>query len=112
FPEVPSVDGAIEREMIARNTIDADSVQTFGKTNIQRRDQIWTDAAIHILREHKPNLLLFHLLSLDATHHTYGPRSLAGMGAMAFLDSCVARLLEGIRASGRMDRTTVIIVSD
>ena len=30
----------------------------------------------------------------------------------AFLDSCVARLLEGIRAAGLADRATVIIVSD
>ena len=112
FPEIPSVDGPIEREMIARGLIDAEAIQQFGKSNILRRDQFWTDAAIHILREHKPNLLLFHLLSLDATHHTYGPRSLAGNGAIAFLDSCVARLLEGIRAAGMEDRTTVIVVSD
>src|SRR5581483_5262359 len=105
FPEIPSTEGAIEREMIAAHEIDAESVQQFGKFNIFRRDEIWTDAAIHILRAHKPNLLLFHLLSLDATHHTYGPRSLAGMGAMAFLDSCVARIMAAFNG-------TVIIVSD
>ena len=112
FPEVPATDGAIEREMIGRGLIDAESIRQFGKTNIFRRDEIWTDAAIHILREHKPNLLLFHLLSLDATHHTYGPGSLAASGAMAFLDGCVARLLDGLRAAGMDDRATVIVVSD
>ena len=65
--------------------MDTGDVQQFTKSNIFRRDEIWTDAAIDILREHKPNLLLFHLLSLDSTHHTYGPGSLAGTGAMAFL---------------------------
>jgi predicted AlkP superfamily pyrophosphatase or phosphodiesterase len=112
FPEVPSAEGSVEREMIARNRLNAADIEQFGKTNILRRDQIWTDAAIHILREHKPNLLLFHLLSLDSTHHTYGPGSLAGLDAMAFLDSCVARVLEGIREAGMLDRTTVIVVSD
>jgi predicted AlkP superfamily pyrophosphatase or phosphodiesterase len=112
FPEVPSVDGAIEKEMMARKLIDAATIQQFGKSIILRRDQLWTDAAIHILREHKPNLLLFHLLSLDATHHTYGPRTLAGSAAMAFLDGQVARLLEGVRAAGLAERTAVIIVSD
>jgi predicted AlkP superfamily pyrophosphatase or phosphodiesterase len=112
FPEVPSTDGTIEREMIARQQIDAESVQQFGKFNILRRDQIWTDAAIHILREHKPNLLLFHLLSLDATHHSYGPRSLAALDAMAFLDGSVSRLLDGVRAAGLADRTAIIVVSD
>jgi predicted AlkP superfamily pyrophosphatase or phosphodiesterase len=112
FPEVPSMEGSVEREMIARKLANAADIEQFGKTNILRRDQIWTDAAVHILREHKPNLLLFHLLSLDSTHHTYGPQSLAGLDAMAFLDSCVARLLEAIREAGMMDRTTVIVVSD
>jgi predicted AlkP superfamily pyrophosphatase or phosphodiesterase len=112
FPEVPSVDGPIEREMIARHLVDAADVQQFTKNNIFRRDEIWTDAAIHILREHKPNLLLFHLLALDTTHHTYGPGSLAATGAMAFLDSCVARICAAIQAAGMADRTTVIIVSD
>jgi len=112
FPEVPSVDGPIEREMMAKHLVETGEVQQFTKNNIFRRDEIWTDAAIDILREHKPNLLLFHLLSLDSTHHTYGPGSLAGMGAMAFLDSCVGRLVNAVQAAGMADRTTFIIVSD
>ena len=112
FPEIPSPDGVIEREMIAKHLIDADAVQQFGKANILRRDEIWTDAAVDILREHKPNLLLFHLLSLDSVHHTYGPGSLAATAAMAFLDGSVARVLDGIRAAGLQDQTTVIVVSD
>jgi arylsulfatase A-like enzyme len=112
FPEVPSIDGPIEREMIARGLVTRDEVEQFRPTNIFRRDEIWTDAAIHILREHKPNLLLFHLLSLDSTHHTYGPRTLAGLAAMAFLDGCVARVLDAIDTAGLAPRTTVIVVSD
>ena len=112
FPEVPSVEGVVEREMIGRGTTDTATVQQFRQQNIFRRDEVWTDAAVHILQEHKPNLLLFHLLSLDSTHHTYGPGSLAATGAMAFLDGCVGRVLEGIRAAGLESRTTVIIVSD
>ncbi len=112
FPEVPSVEGPIEREMIGRHLVDAETVQQFTKANILRRDEVWTDAAIDILKEHKPNLLLYHLLSLDSVHHTYGPGSLAATAAMAFLDGCVARVLEGIRAAGLQDRTTVIVVSD
>jgi len=112
FPEVPSLGGAIEKEMIGAGIVDAHTVEKFGQENIFRRDEVWTDAAIHILREHQPNLLLFHLLSLDSTHHTYGPNSLAALGAMAFLDGCVARLLEGIKAAGMESRTTVIVVSD
>ncbi len=112
FPEVPSVTGKIEKEMIAAGLIDAASVETFGKTNILRRDQLWTDAGVYLIKRHKPNLLLFHLLSLDSTHHTFGPRTLASLGTMAFLDSCVNRLVEATRAAGILDRTTFILVSD
>ena len=112
FPEVPAADGAIEREMVARGLLDNDSIQQFGKLNILRRDEIWTDAAIDIIREHKPNLLLFHLLSLDSVHHTYGPGSLAATAAMAFLDGCVARLLDAVRSAGLENQTTLIVVSD
>jgi predicted AlkP superfamily pyrophosphatase or phosphodiesterase len=112
FPEVPSLDGTIEREMIAKKLVDADAVQNFGKANILRRDEIWTDAAVEIIREHKPNLLLYHLLSLDSVHHTYGPGSLAATAAMAFLDGCVARVVAAVRDAGIESETTFIIVSD
>lgn len=112
FPEVPALDGTVEKEMIAKGLITADEVAQFRSTNIFRRDQMWTDAASYIIRTHKPNLMLFHLLSLDTTHHTYGPKTLAGTAAIAFLDGQVARILDAIRQSGMTDRTTVIVVSD
>jgi predicted AlkP superfamily phosphohydrolase/phosphomutase len=112
FPEMASVAGTIEREMVARGAVRASEIEQFRRTNIVRRDEIWTDAAVHIIREHKPNLLLFHLLTLDSVHHAYGPKSLAGAAAIGFLDGCVARVLEAIKAAGMEDRTTVIVVSD
>jgi predicted AlkP superfamily pyrophosphatase or phosphodiesterase len=112
FPEQPAIDGPIEREMLAHHLVDSGTLQQFTKANILRRDQVWTDAAIHILREHKPNLLLYHMLSLDSVHHTYGPGSLAATAAMAFLDAQVARLMAAVEAAGLRDQTTVIVVSD
>ncbi|MDQ6678049.1 MAG: alkaline phosphatase family protein [Acidobacteriota bacterium] len=112
FAEFPSKDGAIEKEMMDRGLVTANEVEQFTKVNILRRDQIWTDAAVHILQQHEPNLLLFHLLSLDSTHHSYGPKSLAGLDAMAFLDSCVARITGVIHSMGADNRTTILVVSD
>lgn len=112
FPEIPSLDGAVEREMLAQGLVTRQEIEQFGKLNIFRRDEIWTAAAAHIIRAHKPNLLLYHLLSLDSTHHTYGPKTMAGMATMAFVDGCVERLLNAIEASGMADRTTVVLLSD
>ncbi|MCC6394875.1 MAG: alkaline phosphatase family protein [Bryobacterales bacterium] len=112
FPEVPSADGLIEREMLERGMVSKADIDQFGRKIIVRRDEVWTNAAAHIIRAHKPNLLLFHLLTLDSTHHTYGPRTLAGTVAMAFLDSQVKRILEAIREAGMAEKSTVVVVSD
>jgi hypothetical protein len=112
FPEVPSADGLIEREMLERGMVSKPDIDEFRKKIIVWRDEVWTNAAAHIIRKHKPNLLLFHLLTLDSTHHTYGPRTLAGTVAMAFLDSQVKRILEAIREAGMAEKSTVVVVSD
>ena len=112
FAEWATAEGPLEREMIAKGVITAADLDAFTKSNILFRDQVWTTAGAYLIREHKPNLLLFHLLTLDTVHHQFGPRTLAGTAAIAFLDSSVARLVDAVRASGMMDRTTFIVVSD
>jgi len=112
FGEWASADGPVEREMIRKGLIVASDIDNFEKSNIVFRDQIWTTAAVHLIRDHKPNLLLFHLLSLDSVHHQFGPGNLAGSSAIAFLDSCVGRLVEAVRTAGMTQDTTFIIVSD
>ena len=65
-----------------------------------------------LIREHKPNLMLLHFLSLDSMHHQFGPKSLAANSAMAFLDSCVEKVVAAVREAGMQDRTTFLIVAD
>jgi predicted AlkP superfamily pyrophosphatase or phosphodiesterase len=113
FAERPSANGVIEKEMVAAGRVTDDDIATFNKgTAAAWRDQVWTDAAVHILERHKPNLLLYHLLALDSTHHTYGPGTLASTTAMAFLDAQVARLLGALERSGLADKTTVVVLAD
>ena len=112
FSEWAPAEGPLEREMIGKGAIAASDIENFTKSNILFRDQIWTKAAVYLIREHKPNLLLFHLLSLDSVHHQFGPKTLAGTAAIAFVDSCVAHIVEAVRAAGMSERTTFIVVSD
>lgn len=113
FPERPNVDGVVEREMMARGLVTTDDVASFGKgTPAAWRDQVWTGAAIHILETHKPNLLLFHLLALDSTHHTYGVGGLASTTGMAFVDAQVGRLMAALDRSGLASKTTVVVLAD
>ena len=73
---------------------------------------MWTNAAVHILREHRPNLLLFHLLALDSTQHRYAPRTPAALTAMAHLDTQVARIVRAIDDAGLTATTTIFVLSD
>ncbi len=112
FAEWATPAGAVEQGMIRKGVISTADLENFTKSNILFRDQTWTTAGVHLIREHKPNLLLFHLLTLDSTHHSYGPGTLAATDAIAFLDSCVARLVDAVQAAGMDQNTTFIVVSD
>ena len=112
FMEWASPPGPLEQEMIRKGAVTAFDVQDFEKFNILWRDQIWTRAAAFLIREHHPNLLLFHVLSLDSVHHQYGPKTLAATSAIAFLDGCVEKLVDSVQESGMAARTTFFVVAD
>ncbi len=112
FPELPDPNSPIERELIADGTVTAEQLRTFEDSSQAWQDEIWTDAAVKILEEHKPNLLLFHLLTGDDTNHEYGPMSNASFTAMALLDSNVKRIVDVLERTGLSRNATVIVVSD
>jgi len=112
FPEVPRLTDPIVREMVSSGTVTEDNVRSFNKGSIVWRDEIWTLAGQHIIEKHKPNLLLFHLLTTDSSQHRYGASSLAAHGALALADAKVQRLLDSLKRAGIYERTTIFIVSD
>jgi predicted AlkP superfamily pyrophosphatase or phosphodiesterase len=112
FPEQPKPDQPEIKEMIAAGIITADDIANWSRTPINVHDDIWIRAAEHIIETHKPNLALFHTLTTDSTHHSYGPGSLAGNTALILADRQVARVLAAIDRAGIRDTTTVFVVSD
>ena len=112
FGERPDPKGRIARELVQAGVISEEDLAAFSSRNILYRDHIWTAAAAHILRQHRPNVLLFHLLNLDSTQHRYGPRTPAAMTAMAHNDSQVGRIVQTLEDTGLMARTTVFVLSD
>ena len=111
-PERPETKPAIVREMVKASAISQKDVDGFATQNIVWRDEVWTDAAIHILKAHRPNLLLFHLLALDSMQHRYGPKTPAAMVTMARLDSQLGRVLKAVEDAGMTSSTTLFVVSD
>jgi predicted AlkP superfamily pyrophosphatase or phosphodiesterase len=112
FRERPEVGQTIPQEMITAGLVSADDIASFGTRNIVWRDEMWTAAAAHIIRRHRPNLMLFHLLNLDSTQHRYGPGTPAAMTTMAHLDTQVARIVEAVDEAGLTARTTFFVVAD
>jgi predicted AlkP superfamily pyrophosphatase or phosphodiesterase len=112
FPEIPSLDGAVEQEMIKAGTLTADEVKGWSKANILQRDDAWTRAAVHIIEKHKPNLLMYHLLTTDSAQHSYGTQTLAANSALVLADRQVQKILDAVERAGIKDRTTIFVVSD
>jgi predicted AlkP superfamily pyrophosphatase or phosphodiesterase len=112
FAERPDPAGPIARELVEAGVISQADADGFASRNIVFRDYAWTEAAAHIIRRHRPNLMLFHLLNLDSTQHRYGPRSHAAMTTMAHLDAGVKKIVDAVEQAGLSARTTFVIVSD
>lgn len=112
FEERPDPEGALERELVAAGILEARDVAEFRRGNSVWRDEIWTRAAAYLLGAHRPRLLLVHLLNLDAVHHRYGPRTPAGLSAIALADARAAELLAAVEGAGLLDRTVFFVVSD
>ncbi|WP_263358856.1 alkaline phosphatase family protein [Acidicapsa ligni] len=113
FREKPDPDGEIARELVANGTATREQIAAFTNDSSPAwRDQIWTDAAIDILRNHRPNLLLLHLLETDTIQHGSAPFSNPAYAAYAYADYCVKRVVDTARELGILDRTTFFVVSD
>jgi predicted AlkP superfamily pyrophosphatase or phosphodiesterase len=78
---------------------------------VRMRDETRVKVALRFL-EQRPDLLAVHLLELDDAQHTYGPRSPQAMAMTEKIDGHLGTLLEGLRASSRLEETTVVLVSD
>ncbi len=113
FLEIPTPGGAIEQEMIAAGTVTADDIRNWTKgRTIVWRDDVWTKAAMHIIEQHKPNLLLYHLLTTDAINHVNGPGSTASYAAYAYADRLIGDLLASLTRAGLRDRATIVVATD
>lgn len=116
FPDVPEAFDHTTPQLIAEmkqaGLLTDRDIKDFGKLSGPARDRIWTNAVCHCIRKHKPNLVLFHPLNVDGTHHKYGPQTPAGYTAVALADTLVHDVVRAIDEAGIREQTTIFIVSD
>jgi predicted AlkP superfamily pyrophosphatase or phosphodiesterase len=75
-------------------------------------DERLTSVGEFIIKNHRPNLLLIHLIELDAAHHRNGPRTKPGIETAEREDGYIHRIVEATRQAGVFEKTTFFIVSD
>lgn len=116
FPDVPDMlshtTPRLRSELVQMGLLDDPTDESFAKKSGPARDWVWTEAACHLIRERKPNLLLVHLLNVDSTHHLLGPQTPGGYTANALIDLMLGRIIDATRDAGILDKTTFIVVSD
>lgn len=116
FPELPSPEGKVEQEMMAAGIMTPEQIgwMQLGpqRKNIAWIDTMWTKAACHIFKTHKPNLLMYHTLNTDLSHHVYGPASHASYTALAYADRLIGDLVQAVDESGLREKTTFVISTD
>lgn len=116
FPEIPNIDGPVEREMMAAGLITLEQIGWMqhrpGRKSLVWHDEMWTKAACFMFTKHQPNLLLYHTLSTDWNHHYYGPGTPASYGALAYADRLVGDVVDAVERSGLRKKTTFIVMTD
>lgn len=77
----------------------------------QSRDRMYTQMLNYIIRQHRPNLALLHLVEVDHVEHAHGPRSPEAYAAVKFADERVREVWDELK----MDfpgKATLIVTSD
>lgn len=68
--------------------------------------------ALHVMRMHRPAVLMLHLTDLDDAQHTHGPGSSEAAAMIESTSAAIGTFVEGLRTAGLLDATIVAVVSD
>src|SRR5207247_2310716 len=77
-----------------------------------QRDWMYAKATAHVIKHHRPNLVLLHLVEVDHVEHAKGPRTPDAAWAASYEDDRVKEIVEAVEVSGLKDRTAIFVVSD
>ncbi len=77
-----------------------------------QRDWLYARATAQVIRKHRPNLVLLHLVELDHVQHADGPQTPNAYWALSYADDRIRDLVDAVEAAGLRERTTFFIVSD
>src|SRR6478735_3225378 len=88
-----------------------DEGKTVSRSEGIEKDEIWTHIFNMLLHNHRPNLALLHVIAVDHTEHTDGPRSEGAYDAVKAADGQVREVWEELQKDFP-GKATLIVVSD
>lgn len=116
FPDVADqvdhISPKLKEELVAAHILPGPKQSQFISLSAPARDQIWTQSACWVIRHHKPNLLLLHMLLTDTVQHEYGPLTTAAFSAAAVEDYELKELLAAVDDAGIRASTTIFLTAD
>ncbi|ACQ79782.1 type I phosphodiesterase/nucleotide pyrophosphatase [Beutenbergia cavernae DSM 12333] len=68
--------------------------------------------AADVLERERPDVMVLHLVAVDAARHATGPFSPQVHDALRRIDGYLGRLLDVLEHTGELERTNVVLVSD
>ncbi len=72
-------------------------------------DRLRSEAALHVWRTHRPDLMLVHFVGYDEESHQHGPLSSQALSALEQSDGEIGRVREALTGS---DPVQVVVLSD
>lgn len=88
-----------------------DEGKTVGREESIAKDEMWTKIFNMILRKHRPNFALLHVIAVDHTEHADGPRSEGAYEAIKAADGQVRQVWEELQRDFP-GKATLVVVSD
>lgn len=83
-----------------------------GNVSKAMRDWMYTRIAQHVLRTHRPNVLVIHYVTVDSFAHSNGGKSPEVRWAGNDTDHRIHELMDTVRDAGLADRTTFLVTAD
>jgi len=116
FPDYPDTlqytTPSLVKDLIGLGLLTGPEDAAFRNQGAVARDQVWTQAAVHLLKKEKPNLLMLHLLNTDGQQHAHGPSNTEARTALSLADRYVGDVLQAIQDAGIKKSTSVFVVAD
>lgn len=99
---------------LKRTGIDISELGKWGwdKKHSSARDDLYTRVALHLLEQHKANLVLLHLITPDGVEHAFGPHTPEAYKAVAEADANVKRVWDALQNPPFAGKSALFVTSD